>query len=215
MRARLTLYCLALLPVSWRFSRIYRNRLWGGKASESPSGKGSSIEATARIRNELPALLRSLQCKNLLDLGCGDYNWMRHVDLGVPYLGADVVADVVQRNQARYAKQGVEFINLDGIKGPIPVDTDVILCREVLFHLSFRHARAMLANIRRSDARFLIVTQIQAECPNIDIYTGGFRPLDLTRQPFEFPQPLFSIPDDGVSTNRCLAVWRIRDLPGL
>ena len=67
-------WSMSILPVSWRFSRIYRKRWWGGKESESASGRGSSVEATEKMRRELPLLLKQLECEKLLDLGCGDFN---------------------------------------------------------------------------------------------------------------------------------------------
>ena len=203
----------SVLPVSWRFSRIYRNRWWGGKGSESSSGRGSSVEATSAVRRELPLLLNRIECKKLLDLGCGDFNWMRHVELEVDYVGADLVPDVIRDNQARYSSEQVKFIVLDGIRDPIPNDVDVILCREVLFHLSFRHALALVKNVYRSNAKFLIATQMDTGKPNADVHTGGFRPIDLTREPFDFPAPLRCIADDAISENRSLAVWRVADLP--
>ena len=202
-----------ILPVSWRFSRIYRNRWWGGKGAESASGRGSSLEATDNVRCELPVLLKQLECRKMLDLGCGDFNWMRHVKLDVDYLGGDLVSDVIRQNQERYSSKRVRFVVLDGIRDPIPDDIDVILCREVLFHLSFRHALAILKNVYRSNAKFLIATQIDTGKPNADIHTGGFRPIDLTREPFDFPAPFRAIADDAVSENRSLAVWRVVDLP--
>ena len=107
----------------------------------------------------------------------------------------------------------MKFIALDGIRGPIPDDLDVILCREVLFHLSFRHALALLKNIYQSNAKSLIGTQIDTGKPNADVYTGGFRPIDLTREPFDFPDPFRAIAYDAISENRSLAVWRVADLP--
>ena len=204
---------MSILPVSWRFSRIYRNRWWGGRDAESASGRGSSLEATDMVRRGLPGLLKQLECKKMLDLGCGDFNWMRHVDLNIDYLGADLVPDVIRENQARYSSDRVKFLVLDGIRDPIPDGVDVILCREVLFHLSFRHALALLKNVYRSNANFLIATQIDSGQRNVDTLTGGFRPLDLTREPFSFPEPLERISDDAISKNRSLAVWRVGDLP--
>ena len=182
-------------------------------ASESASGRGSSLKATDSVRRELPALLKQLDCMKMLDLGCGDFNWMRHVELDVDYLGGDLVPDLIRENQARYSNERVKFIVFDGIRDPIPDDVDVILCREVLFHLSFRHALALLKNIYRSNAKFLIATQIDTGKPNADVHTGGFRPIDLTREPFEFPAPFGAIADDAISENRSLAVWRVADLP--
>lgn len=138
---------------------------------------------------------------------------MRHVELNVDYLGADLVPDVIRGNQARYSNEQINFIVLDGIRDPIPEDVDVILCREVLFHLSFRHALALLRNVYQSNAKFLIATQIDTGKPNADTHTGGFRPLDLTREPFSLPEPVNRMSDDAISENRSLAVWRVSDFP--
>ena len=138
---------------------------------------------------------------------------MKHVQLDVDYLGADLVPDVVRENQLRHANHRVKFMVLDGIRDPLPEDVDVILCREVLFHLSSRHALALLKNVYQSNAKFLIATQIDTGKPNADIHTGGYRPIDLSRDPFGFPAPLRCIADDAISENRSLAVWRIEDLP--
>lgn len=203
---------MKLLPVSRRFEKIYRERHWGGPEAESASGRGSSLEATETIRAYLPQLFEELQVNKLLDLGCGDFNWMRHVDLNVDYLGADIVPEVIHRNDQLYSKPGVEFCVLDGSKDPIPPDVDAVLCREVLFHLSFDHGLSLIRNLKASNAKYLIATQIYFSGANRDIYTGGFRQLDLRKQPFNFPEPLRTVPDDTIAANRSLCVWRLDEL---
>lgn len=212
IRFRLHRFWMMRLPVSARFQKIYRERHWGGTSSESASGLGSSLQATETIRAELPLLVQKLGIQKLLDIGCGDFNWMKHVDLPVPYIGADIVPEVIEDNRRLYGKEGIEFMVLDGTKDPIPDDVDAILCREVLFHLSFEHALALLANVNSSNARYLIATQIDSQGDNQDTFTGGFRPLDLRRAPFGFPKPLAVIPDDRVSANRSLCVWQVLDI---
>jgi len=59
------------------FSQIHRNNLWGEQ--ESVSGNGSSLAATANLRQELPPLLAGLNVTSLLDAPCGDFNWMKEV----------------------------------------------------------------------------------------------------------------------------------------
>ena len=171
------------------------------------------MQATENVRREVPALLKQVKCKKMLDLGCGDFNWMRYVELEVDYLGADLVPDVIRANRARYSNARVKFIVLDGIRDPIPDDFDVILCRAVFFHLSFCHALALLKNISRSNTRFLIATQIDTGKANADTHTGGFCHIDLTHEPFDFPAPLLCIADDAISEHRSLAVLRVADLP--
>src|SRR5687767_13667763 len=74
------------------FTAIYRRNLFAG--DESPSGQGASLVQTTTIRHEIPRLLRALGARSLLDAPCGDFNWMRHVDLdGLTYAGVDIVED--------------------------------------------------------------------------------------------------------------------------
>lgn len=76
------------------FEDIYQNNRWG--SSESRPGSGSELRTTDTLREELPKLLRYLNVKSMLDLPCGDYNWMSEVDLGgIFYRGADIVEELI------------------------------------------------------------------------------------------------------------------------
>jgi len=97
-RARLKKWSMVFLPVESRFSLIYKKQYWGDGQSESASGQGSSLAATENIRKELPRILKELNCRKIMDLGCGDFNWMRTVQLEVDYLGVDVVEQVIKEN---------------------------------------------------------------------------------------------------------------------
>ena len=77
------------------FAEIYAQDRWR-RGGESSSGPGSRREHTQRLRSELPRLLSRLGVSRVLDIGCGDFNWMREIELGVDlYVGVDVVFDVV------------------------------------------------------------------------------------------------------------------------
>src|SRR5205085_11452368 len=94
------------------FSSIYLNNSWADP--ESVSGRGSTLARTEVIRRTLPLLLASVRAKSLLDAPCGDFNWMRHVDLGgVEYIGADVVTELVARNRRRHGGKSRSFVALD------------------------------------------------------------------------------------------------------
>jgi len=99
---------------------------------------------------------------------------------------------------------------MNAIVDPIPDDVDVILCREVLFHLSLGHAERVVSKIINSNASHLIATHINLNKPNKNTYTGGYRPLDLMRPPFDLKKPSFLISDDAVSEHRQLGVWSLR-----
>jgi SAM-dependent methyltransferase len=196
--------------VSERFASIYRSGVWKHRAGQqSASGFASELASTGAARAELPSLLAALGCRRLRDVGCGDWNWMRHVRLECDYLGIDIVPSVIQANAA-FKRPGVDFRTLDAISEPLP-EADVALCRDVLFHLSFADAQAVLTNIRRS-ARWLVATT-DAMWFNSDIRSGDFRVVNLCRRPYRLPEPQRYIIDDQVFPRRRLAAWPTTAIP--
>ena len=205
---------LLCASLSERFSAIYENRVWlYRRASGSLSGYGSELENTEPVRRHLLDLLGSLNTRSLLDIGCGDFTWMKEVAFPYKYIGVDIVPGIIQRNKALYSSEQRSFLVMDATRDPLP-PADAILCREVLFHLSFSDIWCLLENIRRSGSSFLIATNDSDLNYNADILSGDFRLLNLHKAPFFFPFPAMSIPDNCVSPNRTLSAWKVADLPG-
>jgi hypothetical protein len=191
------------------FGEIYRNNSWGDP--ESVSGRGSTLARTAVVRRELPALLAELGAESLLDAPCGDFNWMRSVDLGrVHYTGADVVAELIEQNRAKYGGPHRRFVVLDITKDEAP-RADLVLCRDCFIHLSFRHTRAAVANFKRSGSTYLLATTHAGARENVDIESGGGHYVNLRLPPFNFPAPLRLIEEDP-EPGKCLGLWRLQDL---
>lgn len=194
-----------------RFAQIYREGVWQlGEDDQPLSGRGSSIEATSIVRSTLPKVFAELDTSTVLDIGCGDMTWMGTLEFGARYVGVDIVPSVIAANQARYPH--LTFDCLDGVVDDLP-DADTVLCREVMFHLSFADAAALLANLRKKPRRWLIATSDDVTWLNADIETGDFRLLNLSKGPFRFPKPVKTIRDDGVSPGRYLCVWAFDTLP--
>ena len=194
-----------------RFSSIYSSGAWINSPDQtSSSGAGSEAAATAGLVRELPKLLERLGCHTLLDVGCGDWNWMQDMALPSRYIGVDVVPSVIQSNR-RFDRDGVSFQVLDAIKDDLPA-TDVAMCREMLFHLSFADGAAVLENVRRS-ARWLIATTDPDIWFNSDIRSGDFRRINLQRRPYRLPEPTFVLADGAVHPRRVLGAWPTEDLP--
>ena len=199
--------------LSDRFSAIYENRVWlNGRTTGSKSGSGSDLTNTENVRRCLGDLLEFLGTRTLLDIGCGDFTWMKELYLPFKYIGVDIVPSVVAADNALYASERRSFSVLDATHDPLP-QADTILCREVMFHLSFRDIRQLLGNIRMSRSSYLIATNDDGLRYNADILSGDFRMLNLLKTPLLFPNPLRSIPDNGVLPDRKLSVWRVADLP--
>jgi len=212
------------LDLAARFSRMYEINLWDD--AESRSGSGSSLATTARVRAEIPALLRRLGVRRLLDVPCGDFHWMAHIDLAgagvTAYVGGDIVAALVTANRARYAAPGREFVQVDLTAGPLPAvagaPADAVLCRDCLVHLSFANIARVLRVVRASGARHLITTTFLERAANEDIVDGDWRPLNLERAPFDFPRPTAVLvegceEEGGAYADKALAAWPISDLP--
>jgi SAM-dependent methyltransferase len=207
---------LAGLSLEERFARIFQTNLWFD--AESRSGTGSSLEATSTLRASLPPLLRSLNARRLLDVPCGDFNWMSHVDLsGIDYIGGDIVEPMIEVNRARYESPARTFKKVDITSGPLP-HADVILCRDCLVHFSFANIVAAFRTMRASGAQYLLTTTFLSRRVNKDIVDGDWRPLNLEQSPFLLPAPLSVILEEcmeegGAYADKALAVWRMSDLP--
>lgn len=191
------------------FSDIYQNNLWADP--ESVSGRGSTLARTEAIRRALPAVLASVGARSLLDAPCGDFNWMRRVDLGgIEYAGADVVPELIALNRQAHGGRGRTFFVADVTRDRLP-RADVILCRDCLIHLSFRDINAALANFKRSGSGFLLATTHVAVAANEDVRSGGWRSVNLQLPPFNFPQPRQLIVEDA-ELGKCLGLWRLEEL---
>ena len=210
---------LSLMPPRMVFTIIYRRRIW--RDSESRSGSGSSLRATAAIRAELPRLLTALQIKSMLDVPCGDLNWMKEVNLGaVNYLGVDIVADLIATNRARFAASNRRFECLDILQDQIPA-VDLIFCRDCLVHFSSKHIGTAIGNVKASGSKYFATTTFPTIWENEEIPTGQHRPINLQSPPFNFPEPVRLLDDSTPPPASALAlikkvgVWKVSDLPSL
>jgi hypothetical protein len=195
------------------FDKIYENN--GFIGTESRSGEGSSLFQTRIIREELPRLLSDLGVRHLLDVPCGDWNWMRHVDLGdIQYTGGDIVQAIVNRNNNVYGNGNRKFECLNIITGPLP-KADLIFCRDCLVHLNFSDGLAALEQFRKSGATWLLTTTFTDRYRNEDLYEGCiWRPLNLEKGPYNLPKAERYInegctEDDNLYGDKCLALWRL------
>ncbi|MBN3753666.1 class I SAM-dependent methyltransferase [Paraburkholderia sp. Tr-20389] len=183
-------------------------------SDESVSGPGSCLVQTEELRRNLPDLIQGIGVKSLLDVGCGDVNWVRRVELGIQeYVGIDIVQRLVDENQRLHARDGWRFIRRDITRDDLPA-ADLILCRDLLVHLSFADVGRALAAFAQSGSRYLLTTTFPARRENIDIATGGWRTLNFQLSPFDFPEPLRIINEKctevgGRFADKSLALWRM------
>ena len=188
-----------------RFTHIFEQNRW--KDPESISGSGSSFEYTENIRKEIPRLLECFGVTRILDAPCGDYNWFQTLKRNnVSYIGGDIVKALVESNNDSYGDETTSFVHLDITKDVFP-DADLWMCRDCLIHLSFDLINEALANLKRSNIRYLLVSSYREIAANHDIPTGHARMLNMRLAPFEFPEPLTTIDDPAQGLGKELALW--------
>ena len=162
------------------FSKIYKEGLWQGG-----SGDGSKIENVREYVDVLQKYIDKPEIKTVIDLGCGDWQFSKFLDLSsVLYLGVDVVDSVIDSNIDLYSASNIDFISRDIITYELP-QVDLIICKDVLQHLSNRDVISVLIKIIKSSKFALITNDFNSESTsNIDIENGDYRYLDLTLSPF-------------------------------
>jgi SAM-dependent methyltransferase len=197
------------------FEKIYDLHHWYDE--ESKSGPGASLYQTKTVRAALSNLLKDLHIKTFLDIPCGDFNWMKEVDMpGCHYIGADIVVEIITQNQANYSGPRKQFIWADITRSPLE-GMDLIFCRDCFVHFSYSDILRAIVNIKNSGSTFLMTTTFPNR-PNDDITTGGWRPINLEAPPFFFPKPLGLFNEnctegDGAYIDKSLGLWKIKDLP--
>jgi SAM-dependent methyltransferase len=156
---------------------------------ESLSGPGSwlsNAQATIRFVGDV---VRQNPIRSILDLGCGDWNWFRKVEIvDVAYLGWDADAEMIRANREAFGNERVDFAVKDIASEEYP-SVDLIICRDVLFHMEMDLAQRVIAKARQR-CRYFVATSF----PQVPRNTGpsrytdfddwGFYPINLNIAPF-------------------------------
>jgi hypothetical protein len=196
------------------FSKIYRTNRWG--SAESVSGPGAELRQTQEVRGAVARLLAEYHIRTVVDAGCGDFNWMRHVP-GISnldwYVGLDVVPDLVERNQRQYGSERFSFRHADITRSAMPA-ADLVICRDCMVHLTTPDALALLAVIRQSGSSYLLATTYPQVTGNPDTADGQWRPLNLQAPPFGMPEPIEFIDTEFTDNGRFhpgngLGLWHL------
>ncbi len=195
------------------FVDIYNDDYWN--SMESKSGVGSTLEATSVIREQLSKIIEDYSIKNMLDVPCGDFNWMKAVQKKCNYIGGDIVTDVINRNNQLYASETVQFQKIDIASDPIP-KVDLIFCRDCLQHISDDKVKKALYNFKNSGSKYLMVTSYPNTWRNHDIYDGDYRPLNLLIKPFCLSNYILKIREawkvEGVEVDKTMYLFDLTSM---
>ncbi|NCO03732.1 MAG: class I SAM-dependent methyltransferase [Alphaproteobacteria bacterium] len=197
------------------FNGIYKNNTWNGV--ESVSGQGSDLSETQVLLDILPALLEKYKIQTIIDLPCGDYNWMQHLNYDFKsYIGIDIVEDIINKNNVRFGNDKKLFLKKDCLRDDLG-DADLLLCRDLLIHFSQKDVYQFFENLKQSNIRYLLTTHFIGE-KNKNIVTGQWHPINLTEKPYCFPEPkelLFEktkMFNGKYAQTKTMALWELSEI---
>jgi len=202
---------LNLSTLRERFTYIYLLNHWG--SLETRSGFGSELSYTENLRKELPVLIKQFSIKKIFDGPCGDFNWMQHFlkTVDVEYIGGDIVEQMIESNSMKYKNENISFIHMDLVKDRHP-SADLMICRDCLFHLSFKDIKFLLERFIESNSKYLLTTTHKNKnnsFVNKDIISGDYRMIDLFSPPYNFDSTPLSRIDDWMAPEpeREMCLW--------
>ncbi len=169
------------------FTHIYDVGLWGkDQNGKGTSGGGSSFESAVEYIVFLNKFIKANDIKSIVEIGCGDWEVMSHVDLSnVNYMGFDVVKSVIDGLIEKYSSSNVRFAFADCINDSLP-KADLLLCKDVLIHLTNKDVFKIIKKFK-DYKHVLVTTDVEASnltsC-NRDIALGDWREVDLSAPPF-------------------------------
>ncbi len=110
-----------------KFSNIYAKNIWGG------SGSGSKLSHdNINYLNKITDIIEKYEIGSILDVGCGDWEIMKELELNkIHYVGIDIVKSVIENNINKYGQSFRHYNVADGINE----NYDLIIIKDVLQHL--------------------------------------------------------------------------------
>ena len=122
---------------------------WTGGLPETPCGYGSKLKSTKKQRAWMPGIFEKYNIQSIADIGAGDLNWIKHIDLGdIEYQAYDLVP---RHSEVKY---------FDLLK-TVPPKVDLIMCLWVLNHMPVEHCRQAIKNLKKSGAKYLMMTDVE------------------------------------------------------
>lgn len=203
---------ISLMNDDLKFKYIYKIKYWRGTKDGSLSGTGSDIATTKFLSERLDKFIKSHNIESITDIPCGDFNWIHTLDLNkIEYYGYDVVPEIIKNNRENKHSKNIHF-DVKDLKKDDLLDTDLIIIRDLFFHLKINDIEKCLNNIKRHKFKYVAITNYPNAEKNIDKIMGDrWRPYNLTKAPFNLIEPCFTISDpsspNSIKNNKQLSIW--------
>lgn len=167
------------------FDKIYKTAYWGqGSINGGSSGHGSSPEMNKEYINYLNNFIKKNNIRSIVDIGCGDWQIMNHINLlNIDYSGFDVAEEVINRNNNLYKTSTTNFYKTELGEYYNYPKADLLICKDVLQHLDYQNINNILTQLDKYE-HVIIINDFSENTVNQNIPNGGWRELDITKEPF-------------------------------
>jgi hypothetical protein len=177
------------------FNDIYDNKRWGEYDSRGSSGPGSHISQARPFLEFIQDFIdaNSKEIKTIYDIGCGDMQYTRHLDLSkVNYTGVDCVKSVIKQNKLIFETENVKFKYKEISRHKFDY-ADLYIIKDVLQHLNNEIVYNFLDYITEEKlAKYIVICNCcdQKEDDEDVPEIGQTRPLDGNFLPLKKYNPI-------------------------
>ena len=170
------------------------------KLGESVSGLGSDLDICEKLITDLHFFMDKHKIKTILDLACGDFNWMRklielHTNIQA-YRGLDIVDEIVEKNNISYSNEKIRFVNCDVVQDDLPNNFDLVIIRDFFIHISNKDINEVILKVKKINARYMAINTQSTVEKNIDLFAfGHHRDINIEKTPFNLNNPYLKLKD--------------------
>lgn len=168
-------------------AKLYIEKARKNNNIETLCGPGSYKKNTKEIVKFINDAIKKYNISSILDLGCGDFNWFQNINLeNIRYIGFDCDELMIKSNNEKYKG---DFYVKDIISEDYP-NVDLIICRDVLFHIQKTMSIKIIKKIKNK-CKYFLSTSFLHEQKNEDIKSyndipgWGFYKINLNIDPFD------------------------------
>ncbi len=183
------------------FNSIYKSYHWKDynkpRAGESYSGFGSDKHLSDDIIFLFKKFIEEKKIKTILDLACGDFNWMKNIIMNnkkiLSYTGYEIVDEITKSNVKLYSKENIFFKTIDVIDDPLDKKFDLIIIKDLFQHIKNSEIISIISKLKKNKSNFFAISTNPDIKNNVDLKNfGHHRYINIETEPFMLNNPLLS-----------------------
>ncbi len=175
---------------------------------EEPLTTWNSFQEYKRLQ----MLLKGFAVESMIDVPCCNVQALKEQDFGLKrYIGVTSSRSDARALQAQFGSEFHSFLNAEIAVDMLP-QADLILCWDAFCNMPRSQVQAALLQFKKSGAKFLLLRHYPEVKKNHKNKSGDFVPINWRLSPYNFPEPIIHIMEQGEHGTKSLALWSFEDL---